>query len=101
MGTPLEILTQPADDFVRELVGADDMVRQLSLLRVGKAMEPLPAGEAADDLPTIYRGDNLRRALSLLLQSGASALTVTDDGVPVGLLTLASIRASTRAQALR
>jgi osmoprotectant transport system ATP-binding protein len=64
-------------------------------------MDPLPADHTAGDHPTICCDDNLRRALSLLLQSGASALTVTDDGVPVGLLTLASIRASTRAQALR
>jgi len=99
MGTPLEILTQPADDFVRELVGADDMVRQLSLLRVDKAMDPLPADHAAGDHPTICCDDNLRRALSLLLQSGASALTVEDDGAPIGLLTLDNIRASTRTQA--
>lgn len=100
MGTPLEILTQPADDFVRELVGADDMVRQLSLLRVDKAMDPLPADHAAGDHLTIRCDDNLRRALSLLLQSGASTLTVEDDGAPIGLLTLDNIRASTRAQTI-
>jgi osmoprotectant transport system ATP-binding protein len=93
--TPLDILTQPANDFVRELVGADDMVRQLSLLRVDKAMRTLPADYEASGVPTIPSGADLRRALSLLLQSGGAALTVVDDGAPVGLLTLDDVRSST------
>jgi osmoprotectant transport system ATP-binding protein len=36
--TPFKILTRPANAFVHDLVGADDMVRQLSLLRVETAM---------------------------------------------------------------
>jgi osmoprotectant transport system ATP-binding protein len=95
VGTPLDILTQPTNAFVRELVGADDMVRQLSLLRVDKAMRALPAEYKASGTPTISCDADLRRALSLLLQSGGAALTVVDDGVPVGLLTLEDVRSST------
>lgn len=98
-GTPLEILTQPVNDFVRELVGADDMVRQLSLLRVDRAMEELPEPLGDTQNPTIPCGENLRRALSLLLQSGASMLTVVEEGVPIGLLTLDNIRSSTQGRA--
>ncbi len=98
-GTPLEILTQPVDDFVRELVGADDMVRQLSLLRVDRAMEDLPEHFGDTQNPTIPCYENLRRALSLLLQSGAAMLTVVEEGVPIGLLTLDNIRSSTRGRA--
>ena len=36
--TPFNILTRPADEFVYRLVGADDMVRQLGVLRVESAM---------------------------------------------------------------
>lgn len=94
-GSPLEILTRPADDFVRDLVGADDMVRQLSLLCVDKAMAPLP--DAYDGShPIINHDENLRRALSLLLQSGVSTLTVVKEEVPVGILTLDDIRCSAR-----
>jgi osmoprotectant transport system ATP-binding protein len=98
-GTPLEILTQPVNDFVRELVGADDMVRQLSLLRVDRAMEELPEPLGDTRNPTIPCDENLRRALSLLLQSGAAMLTVVEEGVPIGLLTLDNIRSSTQGRA--
>lgn len=90
--TPFAILSQPANEFVYQLVGADDMVRQLGLVRVESAMEPLPAGASADLGHKIGREDTLRQALSLLLRSAASGLAVMEDGVPVGWVTLESIR---------
>ncbi len=92
--TPLKVLTRPADSFVRELVGADDMVRQLGLLAVSTAMEPLPAGSRLDGQPTISAEDHLHHALSLLLQTGAERLAVVESDKPVGILTFDSIRAS-------
>lgn len=94
--TPFAILTRPADSFVAELVGADDMVRQLSLIRVEAAMMPVPADELPAGQPTVSCTDHLRHALSLLLRTGASALTVTENGRAVGVLTLEHIRHSTR-----
>jgi osmoprotectant transport system ATP-binding protein len=92
--TPFNILTKPANQFVHDLVGADDMVRQLSLLRVSTAMTQLPDGYALNGSPTIAREDSLRDALSLILRTGAPKLTVLDDGSPVGTLTLEHIRDS-------
>ena len=92
--TPFTILTQPADSFVAELIGADDMVRQLSLIRVEAAMIPVPAHDLPANQPTISCTDHLRHALSLLLRTGASALTVTENGQAVGVLTLEHIRHS-------
>ncbi|MBF2085573.1 ABC transporter ATP-binding protein [Thermoleptolyngbya sp. C42_A2020_037] len=95
--TPFNILTKPADEFVHNLVGADDMVRQLSLLRVATAMTHLPDGYALNGhngQPTIAREDSLRDALSLILRTGAPKLTVLEDGSPVGTLTLEHIRDS-------
>ena len=97
--TPLRILTEPANDFVRDLVGADDMVRQLSLLRVEQAMKPLRAeAEAADigNQSTIAFDDNLHHALSLLLYTGNTTLVVKEGREPVGCLSLDDIRASAR-----
>jgi osmoprotectant transport system ATP-binding protein len=92
--TPFNILTRPANAFVHELIGADDMVRQLSLLRVETAMkEVLQDGEYRSEL-AIAPDDNLRQALSLLLRTGAQKLTVVDDGEVVGVLTLEHIRDS-------
>ena len=90
--TPLNILTRPANAFVHELMGADDRVRQLSLLRVKMVMTAV----LQDNLPhseyTIAPDDNLRQALSLFLRTGAEKLTVVEQGKVVGELTLEQIR---------
>ena len=93
--TPFNILTRPANTFVHDLVGADDMVRQLSLLRVETAMIKIPQHHQPNE-PTIALHDNLRNALSLLLRTGASELTVLDEQTAVGLLSLEHIRNSAR-----
>jgi osmoprotectant transport system ATP-binding protein len=91
--TPFQLLSHPADDFVKELVGADDIVRQLSLIRVETAMEPLPAGSVPNGYPHIEHDAHLRSALSMLLSTHTDALIVFDNGTPIGLLTLQSIQA--------
>ncbi|GAB4146965.1 MAG: hypothetical protein Fur0021_05450 [Candidatus Promineifilaceae bacterium] len=96
--TPFAILSQPANEFVYQLVGAEDMVRQLGLVRVESAMEPLPPGPPPDLRHIISRDDTLRQALSLLLRSTAAGLTVVEDGAAVGWLTLDSIRRATESQ---
>jgi osmoprotectant transport system ATP-binding protein len=90
--TPFHILSHPADQFVRDLVGADDVVRQLSLIRTETAMVPLPANFDLNKFPPISYDTDLRSGLSILLSSHSSALTVMDGETPVGLLTLESIQ---------
>ena len=90
--TPFNLLTQPADPFVHELLGADDMVRQLGLLTVNSAMMALPDNYQNGSKPTVNAVDNLRDALSLILKTGAPELSVVDQDKPVGLLTLEHIR---------
>lgn len=92
--TPFNVLTKPANEFVYNLVGADDMVRQLSLLKVETAMTDSPFDPALNGAPTIDRCDSLRHALSLILKTGAPKLTVLDNGAPIGELTLEHIRDS-------
>lgn len=93
--TPFNILTRPANPFVHELMGADDMVRQLGLLRVETAMTDAPPNYRHTDAePTIARHDSLRAALSLILRTGARRLTVLENGSAVGVLTLEHIRDS-------
>jgi osmoprotectant transport system ATP-binding protein len=94
--TPFAILTRPADPFVAELLGADDIVRRLGLIRVAGAMAPLPPGARPDGEPAIGAGDDLREALSILLRTGAPALVVREEGRPVGLLALDQIRDAAR-----
>ena len=99
--TPFRVLTQPADSFVRELVGANDMVRQLGLLRVRSVMlttaEPYPISSEL----TLSPDDTLRRALSLMLQTGAEKLMVVEQGRAIGLITLDEIRRSSQPQPIK
>ncbi|MFM7447432.1 MAG: ABC transporter ATP-binding protein [Leptolyngbyaceae cyanobacterium] len=90
-GRPLEILSRPANRFVRDLVGAHDILRQLSLLRVATVMTRSPVNQPASQV-TIDGQDNLRQALSLLLSTGKSQLTVLQEGAIVGVLSLNQIR---------
>lgn len=90
--TPLAILSQPADAFVNELVGGGDMVRQLGVVRVELAMQPLPAGFHLDGQPTIASDQSLREALSHLLRSDVDALVVTENNTPVGRIRMDDLR---------
>lgn len=96
--TPFKLLTQPANDFIRTLLGTDDRVRQLGLLRVAAAMEQLSAPGRNGHYPTLEKQATLREALSLLLKSNAPEVTVTDQGRPVGRLTFDRIQASAAGQ---
>jgi osmoprotectant transport system ATP-binding protein len=92
--TPLNILSQPANDFVVTLTGSKDVLRRLSLQPVASLMRPWEGKAAPDEnnhrvLPTT----NLREALGQLLTSQSEELTVVDEeGNPVGRLTLDAIR---------
>ncbi|MGF1460189.1 MAG: ABC transporter ATP-binding protein [Leptolyngbyaceae cyanobacterium] len=91
--TPFNLLTQPADDFVYDLLGADDRVRQLGVLSIRSAMQPLSDGPLTPQRPTVETVDTLRQALSLMLKTGNSELVVRKGDEPVGLLTLNNILA--------
>jgi osmoprotectant transport system ATP-binding protein len=89
--TPLAMLSRPTDEFVAQLLGTDDQLRLLSLLRVESAMEP-PNGVLLDGSPTLAPHDDLRTALTRLLASGADLLPVVEAGRAVGTLSLAGVR---------
>jgi osmoprotectant transport system ATP-binding protein len=90
--TPLNILTHPANDFVRELMGADDLLRQLSLQQVEAAMQPVSPEYQHQENCAIAPQENLRQALSLLLQTDSQRLPVMDEGKVIGVLTLETIQ---------
>jgi osmoprotectant transport system ATP-binding protein len=95
-GPPLEVVMQPHDDFVRELLATDDVLRQLSLVPVRAAIEHTgrsAAAGAAAGQPSVDATASLRSALSLLLLSGDRGLAVRDaDGGTLGHLTFDDVR---------
>ncbi|MCE9990784.1 ABC transporter ATP-binding protein [Enterobacter asburiae] len=84
-GTPLEILTRPANDFVSEFFGRSELgVRLLSLRTVGDYMRR--EGVQAPGEPLLHHM-SLRDALSAFVAHQCDALPVTDaQGAPCGTL---------------
>ncbi|NEQ29589.1 MAG: ABC transporter ATP-binding protein [Leptolyngbya sp. SIO4C5] len=90
--TPFNLLTQPRNDFIRSLLGSEDVMRQLGLLRVAAAMQNLPDTFDLDNQPRLSPQASLREALSLMLRTGASQIAIAERDRPVGVLSLAQIQ---------
>lgn len=91
--TPLNILSQPANDFVVQLTGADDVLRRLSLQYAAAIMQPLKPQDKLNGLKVTSHTD-LRMALGLLVSHSADYIPVfNDDDQPIGKITLADLRA--------
>jgi osmoprotectant transport system ATP-binding protein len=96
LGTPVELLSSPANDFVRRLVGADSVLRQLEYLPVTMALDPNGSGppgrteRAGERCPS---DATLLQAMLTLIETNAPALAVYDahGGGLLGRVTLSSI----------
>ena len=90
---PAVLISQPADPFVSQLIGAGDRsLKLLSLISAGEIAAP-----GAAEGPTLAASASLRDVLSELVWSGATAATVTGPGgAAIGHVTLASILAHGR-----
>jgi len=96
LGTPIELLAQPNNDYVRKLVGADSILRQLQYLPVIDALDAKPEAVSSahwGDVPTSSSDATLLEAMLQLLETNAPALKVQnkDTQEALGYITLASI----------
>jgi len=98
-GDPLEIVTDPADRFVSDLVGASDALRRLSLIEAGAvgrslgfgAIPPEHVAPAAADVRTVF---------ATMLDLGVTTIGLTDaDGALVAQLDLDTVREIARTHA--
>jgi osmoprotectant transport system ATP-binding protein len=89
LANPLELLTAPASDFVRDIIGRADLgIKLLAVEPVSARMRP---GEAAPGEP-IAAAANLRQALSRMVAEGRDRLRVVDgDGRTLGAIHLADM----------
>ena len=89
--TPENILAAPNSEFVSSFVGADRVLKRLSLLRVSDAELDPPNGNG--DMPRLSERMNLKDALSELIGAGVErGVVVSDrDGVR-GTLSIDTIR---------
>ena len=88
-GTAVELLARPASDFVSQIVGAENILRQFEFLPVTVALES--AHEA--HLERVTADTPLLRALLRLMRSGQDGLSVVEPetGAVIGQVTLQSI----------
>ena len=92
---PEAILSAPADAFVEQFVGADRALKRLARMSAAAAMTSVVAALPAQ---SIAADATLRDALARMFASGDDTLAVVDaDSRPLGILTLAAIRAHARA----
>ena len=96
LGTPVELLANPANEFVRKLVGADSILRQLQYLPVSDALDGKPEAVSSahwGDLPTSSSDATLLEAMLKLLETNAPALAIQNKDTQefLGYITLASI----------
>jgi osmoprotectant transport system ATP-binding protein len=97
VGTPVELLSHPADAFVRRLVGADNVLRQLEYLPVALAVPPGDGATETSAQAHIGADATLLQALLRLIESGGGALAVEEAGRVRGQVTLSSIYAGLQA----
>ena len=77
-GAPIDLLTHPADDFVRALLGTHDVFRQLSLVPVRSVMETDQDIHSKPNL-TVEADQDVRAALAALIAHDAQEVAVVDE----------------------
>jgi osmoprotectant transport system ATP-binding protein len=88
VGTPLELLQQPANDFVADFLGRADLgLKQLSLLSIAPLIQAI---EGAEPVHAIAHTATLRKAISQMATLRVSTLSVRDAAGTV----LGQVRAS-------
>ena len=103
LGSPIELLAYPANDFVAKLVGADNILRQLQYLPAATALDTESGLEVdhGTGIPHCQASETLLHAMLTLIQTNSPVLAVYNDQTQAleGYITLASInREVTRAQ---
>src|SRR4051794_27011311 len=90
-GTPEEILTQPADDFVAQFVGRDRALKRLSLAHLGELELDSVNGQS----PTLRlaASTSVRDALSEMLAADGTDALVVDGDRELGVATLQGVAA--------
>lgn len=92
-GSPIELLAHPANEFVGQLVGSANVLRQLEYLPASSAIEPSADSQA----PHVDAHATLLTVMLQLMQTRQRALNLVDGGAVIGQVTLDSISRVTSA----
>jgi glycine betaine/proline transport system ATP-binding protein len=83
IGTPEEIVLNPADDYVADFV---EGISRLHLVKAHSIMSPVSSLRSDNEL-TASTEDDLQTLIDLALKHKAEQLTITRDAQPVGIVT--------------
>lgn len=92
--TPTELLRKPVNAFVREFIGADRGIKQLSVAEIDvNRLRPMSSVEDPSSGPAVASTAVLRDALAALLVGGMGWVAITEgvDGERLGVLTAGDI----------
>jgi osmoprotectant transport system ATP-binding protein len=81
---PAELLSAPANDFVREFVGGDRGIKLLAVTPIPRERLRPAEGAAA---PSVAADSTLQEALAVMLREGSSRVVVQSNGTTTGVLT--------------
>ena len=93
MGTPAELIVNPADDYVAEFTEDVPLVR---VLKAGDVIDPTRANTAG--LPEQAADTTVEELLPLLAAHGEGIAVTRDDGAALGVVTAASVVAALAGQ---
>ena len=86
---PARLLAEPANDFVREFVGAERGIKLLAVTPIPRErLRPLSTVDGGGGtLPAVDVGATLQDALAAMLTAETAAVVVRDGTTPIGVLT--------------
>lgn len=94
--TPIQLLTQPANDFVRQFLDTDEPYQQLEAIPVRHLLTD-HTDDIHRDVPRIDEHQSLKDALTLMLDSPYNYVAVEDGQQNlIGILTLENLKAARR-----
>lgn len=97
-GSPAEILSHPANDFVADFVGADRGIKRLAVTPIPlDNLRPLPNEPGKG--PWVEASETLHEALAALLEGDTGWVVVSRDDKPLGILTLDDVYTALRSVA--
>ena len=86
---PIEILTKPANDFIKKLIGGQDIFRKMNFLKVKDVYEP---GTPANASGGVALSDDLKEVFTRMVEDQVRTFPVFgEDRRPVGTITMEHI----------
>ena len=93
IGTPEDIVTNPADNYVADFVAG---ISRLKLVRARTIMEPIDAylarvGNGLGDAPRVHENDDLNSLIDVALDNDGPMVVVDGDNKEVGIVNKTSL----------